>query len=198
MTLLQIYHWVCQWKNFEKSVNIWRSYGQEFSVFFFWLTLSLAHVAMSLACNFFGPPCLSKTLQDNYRVFTRGKQKVVCALLKGDPANYEWPDPKSHSFLRLGSFFMGNMWIFGTAKAWIYKFCSVKRLCAFGRHAAVAWYGHGQGNVTHRFRACILSWKVAKLGSTNFVYRLIVVNISVCMMDFPQTLEKLSYFLVIW
>ena len=35
MILLQIYHWICLWKFFLKSVNIWGCYGQEFSVLFF-------------------------------------------------------------------------------------------------------------------------------------------------------------------
>ena len=37
--MLQIYQWVCQWKNFWKSVNIWGSYEQEFIVLFFWLAV---------------------------------------------------------------------------------------------------------------------------------------------------------------
>jgi len=41
MSLLQIHQWVCQWKNLWKSFNIWGSYGQEFSVLFFWDTLYL-------------------------------------------------------------------------------------------------------------------------------------------------------------
>ena len=35
INLLQIYYRVCQWKKVWKSVNIWRSYGQEFGVLFF-------------------------------------------------------------------------------------------------------------------------------------------------------------------
>jgi len=31
--------WVCLWKEFWKSVNIWQSYGQEYSVVLFWLTV---------------------------------------------------------------------------------------------------------------------------------------------------------------
>jgi len=35
VSLLQIYQWVYEWKKIWKSVNIWGSYGQEFSVLFF-------------------------------------------------------------------------------------------------------------------------------------------------------------------
>jgi len=35
ISLLHLYQWVCQWKNFWKSVNICGSYGQEFDVLFF-------------------------------------------------------------------------------------------------------------------------------------------------------------------
>ena len=45
MSLLQIYQWVCQWKNLWKSFNIWGSYGQEFSVLFF-----LRHVVFTAVC----------------------------------------------------------------------------------------------------------------------------------------------------
>jgi len=39
MALLQIYYWAQKWKKIWKSVNIWWSYGQEFGVLFFWLTV---------------------------------------------------------------------------------------------------------------------------------------------------------------
>jgi len=39
MNLLQIYYRVCYWKKFWKSDNSWWSYGQEFGVLFFWLTV---------------------------------------------------------------------------------------------------------------------------------------------------------------
>jgi len=33
-TLLQIFHRMCQWKKFQKSINTWQWYGQKFVAYF--------------------------------------------------------------------------------------------------------------------------------------------------------------------
>jgi len=35
MSLLQIYHWICQWKNFETLLTFGEAMGRSFSVLFF-------------------------------------------------------------------------------------------------------------------------------------------------------------------